>query len=278
MNYGASVGKVAPRWYLLAPLSVLLQNRSLYVRLVSRDVELRYKGSMLGVVWSMINPLALLAVFSFVFGVVMRARWGESGSVNFSLLIYSGLVLFILLSDVINKAPLLIIQNSNYVKKVVFPLEVLPAVTVGSALVNLALALLILLVGQLWFGGGITWTWLLLPVVLAPFVMMNLGLVFFLSSLGVYLRDIAQLTGIVVMVLMYMSPILYPVSMVPEEYRPWLSLNPLSIPVSALREITLYGQMPDWAALGIYALVSYVMLIAGFWWFHRTKNGFADVI
>lgn len=278
MNYGNSVGKSAPGWYLIAPLAVLLQNRSLYTRLVSRDVALRYKGSMLGVVWSMINPLALLAVFSFVFGVVMRARWSGNGSVNFSLLIYSGLVLFILLSDVINKAPLLIIQNGNYVKKVVFPLEILPAVAVGSALVNLVLALLILLAGQLWFGGGVTWTWLLLPVVLVPFVMMNLGVVFFLSSLGVYLRDIAQLTGIIVMVLMYMSPILYPASMVPEEYRPWLSLNPLTIPVIALREITLYGQLPDWADLGVYALVSYAVLIAGFWWFQRTKNGFADVI
>ena len=278
MIYSSSPKKMPLGWFLLAPFAVLLGNRSLYFRLVSRDVSLRYKGSVLGLVWSMINPLALLAVFSFVFGIVMRARWGSGGGENFSLVIFSGLVLFIFLSDIINKAPLLVILNANYVKKVVFPLEILPSVATGGSLVNLVLALLILLLGQLLATGGLPWTWIFVPIVIAPFALLGLGFVYFLSSLGVYLRDIAQITGIAVMVLMYMSPILYPVDMVPAQYRDWLYLNPLTFPVNELREVTLYGHLPDWVGLGLYSLVAYVTVVVGFWWFWRTKNGFADVL
>jgi lipopolysaccharide transport system permease protein len=265
-------------WLIWAPFDVLLKNRLLYFRLVSRDVSLRYKGSVLGFMWSMINPLALLAVFSFVFGVVMHARWGEAGGPNFSLVIYSGLVLFIFLSDVVNKAPLLIIQNDNYVKKVVFPLEILPSVVTGGALVNLFFALTILLLGQLFVTGSIPWTWVFVPFVIVPFVLLGLGVVYILSSLGVYLRDIAQITGIVVMVLMYMSPILYPADMVPVQYRDWLFINPLTLPVNQLREVTLYGHLPDWTGLALYSFGAYVVVVVGFWWFWRTKNGFADVL
>jgi lipopolysaccharide transport system permease protein len=245
--------------------------------LVARDVSLRYKGSVLGFLWSMLNPLALLALFSFVFGVVMRARWG-SGSQNFSLIIYSGLILFIFLSDVVNKAPTLILQNDNYVKKVVFPLDVLPAVTVGGALVNLLLAMLILLVGELLMAKTLPWTWIFVPLIVLPLLMLVLGVVYFLASLGVYLRDIAQVTGIITMVLMYLSPILYPVDMVPMEYRGWLDLNPLTLPVNELRQVTLHGGLPHWGALGLYGLVAYGVLVFGYWWFIRTKNGFADVL
>lgn len=278
MIYSSSPKRMPLGWFLLAPFAVLWGNRSLYFRLVSRDVSLRYKGSVLGLMWSMINPLALLAVFSFVFGVVMRARWGGGGGQNFSLIIYSGLVLFIFLSDVITKAPLLVIQNANYVKKVVFPLEILPSVVTGGSLVNLVLALLILLLGQLLTTGDLFWTWIFVPIVIAPFALLGLGFVYLLSSLGVYLRDIAQITGIAVMVLMYMSPILYPVDMVPAQYRNWLFINPLTFPVNELREVTLYGHLPDWAGLGLYSLVAYVTAVVGFWWFWRTKNGFADVL
>lgn len=262
---------------LVAPFVELWRHRLLLRRLVTREVSLRYKGSVLGFMWSMINPLALLALFSFVFGVVMRARWG-SAQQNFSLIIYSGLILFIFLSDVVNKAPTLVIQNDNYVKKVVFPLDVLPAVTVGGALVNLLLAMLILLVGQFLLTGALPWTWIFAPLIVLPLLMLVLGVVYFLASLGVYLRDIAQVTGILTMVLMYLSPILYPTDMVPPKYRVWLELNPLTLPVNELRWVTLQGGFPHWGALGLYGLVAYTVLVFGYWWFMRTKSGFADVL
>lgn len=262
---------------LVAPFVELCRHRLLLRRLVARDVSLRYKGSVLGFLWSMLNPLALLVLFSFVFGVVMRARWG-SNQQNFSLILYSGLILFMFLSDVVNKAPTLILQNDNYVKKVVFPLDVLPAVTVGGALVNLLLAMLILLVGQLLLTGTVPWTWMFAPLIVFPLLMLVLGVVYFLASLGVYLRDIAQITGILTMFLMYLSPILYPVDMVPSEYRHWLDLNPLTVPVNELRQVTLGGHLPHWGVLGLYGLVAYAVLVFGYWWFMRTKNGFADVL
>lgn len=226
----------------------------------------------------MLNPLSLLVVFSFVFGVVLNARWGVMPGANFPLLLFAGLVPFIFLSESITRAPMLILENSNYVKKVVFPLELLPFVVTGSALVNLGIALLILLLGQLWVMGGITYNWIFVPLVMAPLAMLATGVVMFMSSLGVFIRDLAQMTSVITMLLMYMSPILFPISMVPPAYRPFLSLNPLTLPVTQLRQVTLEGRSPDWAALGIYYLVAYTVLVIGFWWFWRTKKGFADVI
>lgn len=279
MIVATRASKMNLSWYLIAPFVVLWKGRTLCARLIGREVNLRYKGSVLGVLWSLLNPLALLAVFTFVFGIVMQARWGSAGEQkNFSLVIYSGLVLFIFLADVVNRAPLLVLQNANYVKKVVFPLEMLSATSIGAALVNLLISLGVLFLGQLWITGSIPWTWALFPIVLVPFVIFNFGVVLFLSSLGVYLRDVAQLTGIAVTVLMYMSPILYPLSMVPLKFRALLNLNPLTIPVNQLRELTLYGHMPDWIGLLYYSAVAYVVLVFGFWWFWRTKNGFADVV
>ncbi|WP_426700835.1 ABC transporter permease [Rhodanobacter sp. Col0626] len=265
-------------WYATAPVLSIARQWSLYRRMVARDLSLRYRGSVLGAVWSMLNPLSLLVVFSFVFGVVLNARWGVMPGANFPLLLFAGLVPFIFLSESITRAPMLILENSNYVKKVVFPLELLPFVVTGSALVNLGIALLILLLGQLWVMGGITYNWIFVPLVMAPLAMLATGVVMFMSSLGVFIRDLAQMTSVITMLLMYMSPILFPISMVPPAYRPFLSLNPLTLPVTQLRQVTLEGRSPDWAALGIYYLVAYTVLVIGFWWFWRTKKGFADVI
>jgi lipopolysaccharide transport system permease protein len=264
-------------WYLTGAFSSIVANWPLYARLVGRDVHTRYKGSMLGIVWALLNPLSLLVVFSFVFGIVLNARWGVGGR-NFTLVLFSGLVLFTFLADCINRSPMLVLQNANYVKKVVFPLELLPAVTLGSAAINLALSLVILAVGELWYGGGLPLTWVAVPVVLLPLLVLTYGVVFILSSLGVFIRDLAQLTGIITMLLMYLSPILFPVDMVPAAFRGWLSLNPLTFPVIQLREVTLNGHWPDWVGLGWYTLVALAVCTVGFWWFWRTKNGFADVV
>lgn len=266
-------------WYAFGAFLLLFRERSLFARLVSRDVGSRYKGSVFGILWSLLNPLALLCVFGFVFGVVFQARWGVAGDTkSFALVLFSGLVLFLFASECINRAPMLILQNSNYVKKVVFPLELLPPVVVGGAAVNLCISLAILLVGQLVLEGALPLSWISVPIIVLPLAVMMAACVFLLSSLGVFLRDLGQITGLVTIAMMYLSPVLFPIESVPERYRGLLQLNPLTVPVAQLRAATLYGQWPDWAWLGLYALAAYVLLVLSFAWFWRSKNGFADVI
>lgn len=264
-------------WYLTGAFTSIIANRSLYTRLVGRDVHVRYKGSILGIMWTLLNPLSLLVVFSFVFGIVLNARWGVGGH-NFTLVLFSGLILFTFLAECINRSPGLVLESANYVKKVVFPLELLPAVTLGTAVINLALSLLILAGGQLWYGMGLPLTWVAVPLVLLPLLVFAYGVVLFLSSLGVFLRDLPQLTSVLTMLLMYMGPIIFPLDMVPIQFRPWLFLNPLTFPVTQLREVTLNGHWPDWVGLGWYGIVALFVCTGGFWWFWRTKSGFADVV
>ena len=279
MTIGARRASGGIAWYAFGAFSLLFAERSLFARLVSRDVGSRYKGSVFGILWSLLNPLALLCVFAFVFGVIFQARWGGSGDTkSFALVLFSGLVLFLFASECINRAPMLILQNANYVKKVVFPLELLPPVVVGGAAVNLCVSLGILLVGQLLLEGSIPASWLSVPIIVLPLAMLMAALVYLLSSLGVFLRDLGQVTGLVTIVMMYLSPVLFPAESVPEQYRGLFQLNPLTIPVTQLRAATLYGQWPDWAQLGLYALVAYALLVVSFAWFWRSKNGFADVI
>ncbi|MGB6030353.1 MAG: ABC transporter permease [Rhodanobacter sp.] len=264
-------------WYLTGAFTSVLAYRSLYVRLVGRDLHVRYKGSVLGIMWTLLNPLSLLVVFSFVFGVVLNARWGIGGH-NFTLVLFSGLILFTFLAECINRSPSLVLESASYVKKVVFPLELLPAVTLGTATINLALSLLILACGELWYGTGLPITWLAVPLVLLPLLVFAYGVVLFLSSLGVFLRDLSQLVGVLTMLLMYMGPIIFPLDMVPVQFRAWLSLNPLTFPVTQLREVTLNGHWPDWIGLAWYSIVALLACTGGFWWFWRTKSGFADVV
>lgn len=262
----------------VAPLLLLLRERALYMRMVGRDIDARYRGSMLGLVWTLLNPLVLLAIFGFVFGHVVEARWGGGSQHNFSLVLFSGLSVFLLASECVNRAPLLVVQNASYVKKVVFPLGLLPPIVVGAAVVNFCIAMGILLVAQLFVAGSVSSTWFLLPLVLIPLTMMLTGLVYFVSALGVFLRDLSQVMGLVTLVLMYMSPVLFPIEAVPADLRDWLVLNPITIPVLELRAVTLGGQAPDWARLGLYTLAAYAVLLGGYGFFQRCRRGFADVL
>ena len=275
---GAGKSRLGVVARLLAPFRLLAGERALYMRMVGRDISARYKGSILGLVWTLLNPLVLLAVFGFVFGMVFEARWGTSGQQNFSLVLFSGLSVFLLASECLNRAPMLVVQNASYVKKVVFPLPLLPPIVVGAALVNFAIAMAILLVAQLIVTANLTITWLLLPVVVAPLLMMLSGLVYLVAALGVFLRDLSQVMGLVTLVIMYMSPVLFSMEAVPEQFRGWLLLNPITIPVNELRAVTLLGSMPDWQVLAGYACVAYMVLMLGYEFFQRCRRGFADVL
>ena len=259
----------------------LWRNRQLLGQLTRREVLGRYRGSLMGLAWSFFNPLLMLAVYTFVFSVVFNARWGTgepTSRVQFALVLFVGVIVHGVISEGINKAPGLILGNASYVKRVVFPLEILPWVVVGSAIFHAIISLAILLLAQLLFDGGIPATALWLPLVLLPIVPMTMGLTWLLAATGVFIRDIAQLTGIITTVLMFMAPVFYPISALPEQYRKWLYLNPITYLIEQARAVLFAGVSPDWAGLALYSAIALVVAIGGFWWFQMTRKGFADVV
>jgi lipopolysaccharide transport system permease protein len=268
----------------LSPLAILRslwQHRQLVWQMSKREVLGRYRGSMMGLAWSLFNPIFMLLVYTFVFSVVFETRWGVStdeGRGAFAVILFAGMVVHGLFAECINRAPSLILNNTNYVKKVVFPLEILPWATLVSALFHTAISVLVLLLAEWVLMGGIPWTVVLLPLVWLPFIASIMGVSWLLASLGVYLRDVAQITGLVTTVLLFMSPVFYPLSRLPEKFQAWLLLNPLTFIIEQTRQVVVFGNLPDWGGLLVYGLFAGLLLWLGFVWFQKTRGGFADVL
>ncbi len=257
-----------------------VRNRSLLRHLIRREIAGRYRGSVLGILWSFINPLVMLAVYTVVFGYVFKSRWGSSNDSveSFALVLFAGLIVFNLFSECISRAPSLILNNVNYVKKVVFPLELLPWVSLGAALFHFAIGLLVVVAFNLAVNHSFQWTLFVLPILLIPLGLCVVGLSWFLAALGVFLRDIGQLMGLVLSVLMFLSPLFYPVTAIPERFRPFLYLNPLTYVIDQARGLILWGQMPTLISLVTYTAGSSVIAYLGFYFFQRARKGFADVL
>ncbi|MBI3147824.1 MAG: ABC transporter permease [Betaproteobacteria bacterium] len=258
----------------------LWRNRRLILATARREVLERYRGSTLGLLWSFFNPLFMLAVYTFVFSAVFNARWSTGGEAKteFALVLFAGLIVFNLFSECINRAPSLILAHPNYVKKVVFPLEILPFVSLLSALYHALISLVIWLTAYTALFGLPHATILLLPLLILPFGLFILGLGWTLSSLGVFLRDVSQLIGIITTALMFLSPIFYPATALPESYRPILYLNPLTPMIEMARDVLYWGKVPDFEMLAIYWLASGLIAWLGFAWFQKSRKGFADVL
>jgi lipopolysaccharide transport system permease protein len=257
------------------------RHRELMRSLARREVVGRYRGSLVGLAWSFFNPLLMLAVYTFVFSVVFKARWGvdlEQGSGGFAIILFVGIIVHSILAECLGKAPALVLGNANYVKRVIFPLEVLPWVTLLSALFHAAVSTLVLLIVRALLVQSIPWTAVLFPLVIAPYALMLLGLTSLLSALGVYVRDIAQVMGIVTTAAMFLAPIFYPITAIPEPYRPLLYLNPVTWVVEQSRAVLIAGVPPDWAGFGWYSLAAVLVAWFGFWCFQRSRAGFADVL
>ncbi|MGO4566519.1 ABC transporter permease [Rhizobium sp. 2YAF20] len=256
------------------------RNRNLINASIRREVFGRYRGSFLGILWSFFNPLFMLGIYTFVFSEILKARWsaGSSSKAEFALILFAGLMPFNLFAETINRSPSLIVGNPNYVKKVVFPLEILPSVILGSTLFHLFISLAVWLMAYVLFYGIPNATVVFIPLVLLPFCIFILGLSWILASLGVFLRDVSQFIGIATTALMFLSPIFYPASSLPEAYRPLLYLNPLTPVIEISRDVLFWGRQPDLALLGIYTLVSILVAWLGFAWFQKTRKGFADVL
>ena len=258
----------------------LWTNRQLIARMGQREIIGRYKGSAMGLAWSFITPLFMLAIYTFVFSVVFQARWGtsEESKTQFAVVLFAGLIVHTLFSDVINRAPQLVLGNVNYVKKVVFPLEILPVVQLLSATFHALVSVAVLIAAQLVFQGSLPITALLLPVVLLPFLLLTLGLAWCLASLGVFVRDVGQTINLVTSVMLFMSPVFFPVQSLPPALQPWMHLNPLTFVIEQVREVVVWGRLPDWQGLAVYSLASIATAWLGFAWFQKTRKGFADVL
>lgn len=257
------------------------RNRQLIIQMARREVVGRYKGSAMGLAWSFLNPVFMLSVYTFVFSVVFKARWGigdEESKTHFALVLFVGLIVHGLFAEVLNRAPALILSNVNYVKKVIFPLEILPIISMGAALFHTLISLCVLLAAFTIFNGYLHWTVVLTPLVFLPLIILILGLAWMLASLGVFLRDVGQTIGLVTTIMMFLAPVFYPITAIPEEFRPWIMANPLTVMIEQAREVLIWGRLPDWTGLGTYTLVATVIAWAGYAWFQRTRKGFADVL
>jgi lipopolysaccharide transport system permease protein len=257
------------------------RNRLLILQMTRRDVVGRYRGSIMGLAWSFFNPLLMLLTYTFVFSVVFRARWGVGGEesrADFAIILFVGMIVYGLFAECVNRAPGIIISNVNYVKKVVFPLEILPWVALGSAIFYSLVSAVVLLLAQLIINQTFPWTSVFFPLVMLPLVFAAMGFGWFLAALGVFLRDIGQMTGIFTTVVMFVSPVFYPVTALPKEYQGLLRLNPLTLIIEESRKVLVFGVLPNWLSLFVALMLGLSIASVGFWWFQRTRKGFADVL
>lgn len=270
-----------PKTHPLALAKHFWRHRSLIAQLTRREIEGRYRGSVLGILWSLVQPLSMLLIYTFVFGVVFHSRWPQArtgGLAEFALIVFCGLIAFGLVSECVNRSPGLIVGVPNYVKKVVFPLETIPVSTLGAALFHMVMSLAVLMGAQLLFTGSLPWTVVLLPVVLMPAVFLSLGAMWLLASLGVFVRDIGQAVGIVMQVVFFATPILYSIEAIPESMRPFILFNPLAPIVENFRRVLLWGTLPSFKGLLLWSLATGAFMLLGYLWFMKTKKAFADVI
>ena len=258
----------------------IYSKRNVIFSLAKRELEARFRGSVLGLLWIIIIPILMLVVYSFVFGVIFKARWGVDGGdgSQYALILFIGLIIFNIFSESIGRSPVLITGNVSYVKKVVFPLEILPIIILIVALCQAIVSLFVWVVAYIIMFGFPPITGFLLPIILFPYILFILGISWFLASLGVFLRDISQFITILVTVLLFMSPIFYPISVVPEAFQLIYMVNPITYAVEMSREVLFFGRLPSFIPFSLFTLASMIIASLGFSWFQKTRKGFADVL
>jgi lipopolysaccharide transport system permease protein len=279
-----SANKKIPWPQLLLPWQIarhLRQRGELIVQLTKRDVLGRYRGSFLGIFWSLLRPLFMLAVYTVVFGYIFESKLGNhpnESKLDFTLALFCGLVLFDFFSESVSRAPTLVLSNPNYVTKVVFPLEILPVSAIGAALTHLLISFVPLVIG-LWVAHGfVPITILYLPLILLPLILLSLGLSWFLASLGVFVRDINAVVPVVIVIIMYASAIFYSISRVPPNLLPIVLYNPLALIIDQARNAVLWGIAPVWGRYTLALIASFAVTVLGYAFFMRTKSAFADVL
>lgn len=266
---------------LLSLVHSIWTNRQLISQMTRHEILGRYKGSVLGLAWSFFNPVFMLMIYTFIFSVIFQSKWSSSPhqtKTEYAVIIFVGMIVIGLFNEVANRAPGLVLANANYVKKVVFPIEILPVIALGSTFFHALISFIVLFAAFFLLNGYINWTLLFLPLILLPLLILTLGVAWILSALGVFIRDIGQTVTILTSVLMFLSPVFYPLSAIPEEFRGWMLINPLTFLIEQIRDIIIWGQLPDFVGLLKYTTCVTVFAWLGYAWFQKTRKGFADVL
>lgn len=262
--------------------SPLFGHRHLLAELTRRDIQSRYRSSLLGMAWPVLQPLLMLSVYTLIFSEVFKARWPgvqETGSrFDVAIVIFTGMIVHAFVAECATRGPTLITSNPNYVKKVIFPLEILPWVTLGSALFQALVCFAILFAFILASTAALPWTVLFVPLVLAPLALGCLGLMWLLAAAGAYVRDIEQAMAFVVTLLLFLSPVFYPLSVLPEGFRAIVAANPLTFFIEQVRLVALWGQPPSWAGLAAATALGAALAVWARGWFERARGGFGDVV
>lgn len=259
----------------------LTARRYLIIQVLNRQIRRRYRGSILGLLSSAIPPLGMLLVYTFVFGIIFQGRFGISPNetrIDFALTLFCGLILFNFFSDVISQSPKLILEQPNLVKKVVFPLEVLPVVKTLEELLHCLIAFVPLIIAVAISHRAFPWSFCYLPLFLFPIAMLAVGASLILSSLGVFVRDIQQLIIPLITILMYGSAVFYPLSVIPQPFRQIIQLNPLATLLDEARKTIIWGIYPDLTPLAVVSVVAFLFVCLASWLFEKSKPAFADVI
>lgn len=245
-----------------------------------RDVLGRYRGASFGLLWSLISPFLMLCVYSFAFGYLMKAKWPQVAGHEhrYAIILFIGLIVHGFFAECLIRSPTLVTGNTAFVKRVVFPLEILPWPTVFSALFHAAMNLVVFAILRLVLEGTASWTMIFLPLVFVPLIFITLGVSWIFAALGVYLRDINQVTGVLATAMLFLSSALIPVQTLPPAYRILFDLNPLTFIINQARGVALWGEMPDWSGLAFYSIGGLITMYIGYGWFVATKKGFADVL
>jgi lipopolysaccharide transport system permease protein len=258
----------------------LVSNRALVYQLTRRHIQIRFRGAALGVLWSLVTPIVMLAMYTFVFGTILKVRWIEQqgGNLEFATILFSGLIVHTYFSECLQHSVDLITSNRQYVKKVVFPLTSLAWVAVLTSLFQAAISTAVLLLYLILAQNTLHWTIIVIPFLLFPLMLIALGASWFISATAVYLRDISQMIGLITLALLFVSPVFYPVSSLPEAFQPFLYLNPITWVIEQVRGAILWGELPDLVGYIKYTVIAFLIAWLGIVWFQRLRPGFADVV
>jgi lipopolysaccharide transport system permease protein len=260
-------------------LRSIYEHRDLLRSLVRREIEVKYRGSSLGKLWILLLPVMMLGVYTFVFGAIYGSRWGASSDLSdFVPMLYCGLIVHSIFAETVGRAPSIIVNNPNYVKKVIFPLELLPLGSLATSLFNAGVSFLLMLILVLVLKGGLHWTLVTAPLVVLPLVLYAIGFAWLIAALGVFFRDIEQIIGVLMSMLLFLSPVFYSVSSAPQLARALLNFNPLTYPIEEIRSVVLLGLMPQWQQWMLQMLIGLMVAWFGLWVFERVRPAFADVV
>ncbi|OOG66468.1 sugar ABC transporter permease [Rhodanobacter sp. B04] len=256
------------------------KHRELILQLTRKDVIGRYKGSLFGLAWSYISPLFMLGIYTLFFTEIFHARWGatDTGKGQYATALFAGLIVHAMFGECITRGSQLVTDNANYVTKVIFPLEILPWVSSLTSMYHALASLVILAAFSLIFNGHIAATFLLFPLVFLPLILIATAAGWLLASLGVYVRDVGQMTSLIVIALLYTAPVFFPMDHLSPKMQAVMHFNPLTFLIVQAREVLLWGHLPDWSGLALYTAGALLACWLTYAWFQRTRAGFIDVL